>query len=45
MRLHDLEGLAHGEVAARLDLSVLMSRRHLSDGANACARSSAITLP
>jgi RNA polymerase sigma-70 factor (ECF subfamily) len=29
--LHDLEGLAHGEVAARLDLSVLMSRRHLSD--------------
>lgn len=29
--LHDLEGLAHGEVAARLDLSVTMSRRHLSD--------------
>lgn len=29
--LHDLEGLAHSEVAARLDFSVLMSRRHLSD--------------
>lgn len=29
--LHDLEGLPHDEVAARLDLSVLMSRRHLSD--------------
>ena len=29
--LHDLEGLAHGEVAGRLDISVLMSRRHLSD--------------
>lgn len=29
--LHDLEGLTHGDVASRLDLSVLMSRRHLSD--------------
>ena len=29
--LHDYEGLNHAEVAARLDLSELMSRRHLSD--------------
>ena len=29
--LHDLEGLRHAEIAAQLDLSVLMSRRHLSD--------------
>jgi RNA polymerase sigma-70 factor, ECF subfamily len=29
--LHDYEGWNHVEVAARLDLSELMSRRHLSD--------------
>jgi RNA polymerase sigma-70 factor (ECF subfamily) len=29
--LHDLEGWKHGEIATRLDLSELMSRRHLSD--------------
>jgi RNA polymerase sigma-70 factor (ECF subfamily) len=29
--LHDVEGLRHAEVAAALDLSVTMSRRHLSD--------------
>ena len=29
--LHDYEGWKHDEVAARLDLSVTMSRRHLSD--------------
>jgi RNA polymerase sigma-70 factor (ECF subfamily) len=29
--LHDLEGWTHNEIAARLDISVLMSRRHLSD--------------
>jgi len=30
--LHDLEAWRHGEIAVHLDLSVLMSRRHLSDG-------------
>ncbi len=30
--LHDLEGRDHGEIAAYLEVSVLMSRRHLSDG-------------
>lgn len=29
--LHDLEGWRHAEIASRLDLSVGMSRRHLSD--------------
>ncbi len=29
--LHDLEGLRHVDIAAQLDLTVLMSRRHLSD--------------
>jgi RNA polymerase sigma-70 factor (ECF subfamily) len=29
--LHDLEGWKHAEIAARLDLSTEMSRRHLSD--------------
>jgi RNA polymerase sigma-70 factor (ECF subfamily) len=29
--LHDLEGWKHAEIAARLDLSGMMSRRHLSD--------------
>lgn len=29
--LHDLEGWKHAEIATRLDLSVVMSRRHLSD--------------
>jgi RNA polymerase sigma-70 factor (ECF subfamily) len=29
--LHDHEGWPHAEVAARLDISELMSRRHLSD--------------
>jgi RNA polymerase sigma-70 factor, ECF subfamily len=29
--LHDLEGLSHGEIAVRLDMSEVMSRRHLSD--------------
>lgn len=29
--LHDLEGLRHAEIAAQLAISVLMSRRHLSD--------------
>ena len=29
--LHDLEGWTHGEIAARADISELMSRRHLSD--------------
>lgn len=29
--LHDLEGLTHHEVAVHLGISVLMSRRHLSD--------------
>jgi RNA polymerase sigma-70 factor (ECF subfamily) len=29
--LHDLEGLRHREIAARLGLSEVMSRRHLSD--------------
>ena len=29
--LHDLEGFSHAELAERLNLSVLMSRRHLSD--------------
>jgi RNA polymerase sigma-70 factor (ECF subfamily) len=29
--LHDYEGWKHADVAARLDLSELMSRRHLSD--------------
>ncbi|MBA3341306.1 MAG: RNA polymerase sigma factor [Gemmatimonadaceae bacterium] len=30
--LHDLEGWRHAEIAVHLDLSVSMSRRHLSDG-------------
>lgn len=30
--LHDLEGWRHAEIAAHLELTVLMSRRHLSDG-------------
>lgn len=30
--LHDLEGWKHAEIAARLGISELMSRRHLSDG-------------
>lgn len=30
--LHDLEGWAHAEIAMHLEVSVLMSRRHLSDG-------------
>ena len=29
--LHDLEGWPHADVAARLEMSELMSRRHLSD--------------
>jgi RNA polymerase sigma-70 factor, ECF subfamily len=29
--LHDLEGWKHAEIAERLDISELMSRRHLSD--------------
>jgi len=29
--LHDLEGWKHADIAARLDLSEVMSRRHLSD--------------
>jgi RNA polymerase sigma-70 factor (ECF subfamily) len=29
--LHDLEGLRHAEIAAQLEMSLLMSRRHLSD--------------
>jgi RNA polymerase sigma-70 factor (ECF subfamily) len=29
--LHDLEGWLHAEIAERLELSVAMSRRHLSD--------------
>ena len=29
--LHDLEGWKHAEIATRLDVSVVMSRRHLSD--------------
>ena len=29
--LHDLEGWSHAEIAARLGMSELMSRRHLSD--------------
>ncbi|HJR63636.1 MAG TPA: RNA polymerase sigma factor [Gemmatimonadaceae bacterium] len=29
--LHDLEGWTHAEIASRLDISELMSRRHLSD--------------
>jgi RNA polymerase sigma-70 factor (ECF subfamily) len=29
--LHDLEGLRHSEIAAQLEISTLMSRRHLSD--------------
>jgi RNA polymerase sigma-70 factor (ECF subfamily) len=29
--LHDLEGWRHAEIAERLDLSAMMSRRHLSD--------------
>ena len=29
--LHDFEGWPHDEIAARLGISVLMSRRHLSD--------------
>ena len=29
--LHDLEGWKHAEIAGRLDLSAVMSRRHLSD--------------
>lgn len=29
--LHDLEGWQHADVAARLDISEVMSRRHLSD--------------
>ena len=29
--LHDLEGWKHAEIAKRLDLSEVMSRRHLSD--------------
>lgn len=29
--LHDFEGWRHDEIAARLGISVLMSRRHLSD--------------
>jgi RNA polymerase sigma factor (sigma-70 family) len=29
--LHDLEGWKHDEIAARLELSSMMSRRHLSD--------------
>jgi RNA polymerase sigma-70 factor, ECF subfamily len=29
--LHDLEGWTHAEIAARLELSEVMSRRHLSD--------------
>jgi RNA polymerase sigma-70 factor (ECF subfamily) len=30
--LHDVEGWPHGAIAEMLDLSVQMSRRHLSDG-------------
>ena len=30
--LHDLEGWTHAEIANRLGMSELMSRRHLSDG-------------
>jgi RNA polymerase sigma-70 factor, ECF subfamily len=30
--LHDVEGLLHAEIAEHLSMSVLMSRRHLSDG-------------
>jgi RNA polymerase sigma-70 factor, ECF subfamily len=30
--MHDLEGWRHAEIAAQLDVSILMSRRHLSDG-------------
>ncbi len=30
--LHDLEGRNHADIAAHLEMSVLMSRRHLSDG-------------
>jgi RNA polymerase sigma-70 factor, ECF subfamily len=33
--LHDLEGLRHAEVADRLGISELMSRRHLSDARRA----------
>jgi RNA polymerase sigma-70 factor (ECF subfamily) len=29
--LHDLEGWTHAEIAARLEISELMSRRHVSD--------------
>ncbi|MEA2761115.1 MAG: hypothetical protein QOD47_399 [Gemmatimonadaceae bacterium] len=29
--LHDLEGWRHAEIASRMNLSLLMSRRHLSD--------------
>ena len=29
--MHDLEGWKHGEIAARMDVSEAMSRRHLSD--------------
>jgi RNA polymerase sigma-70 factor (ECF subfamily) len=29
--LHDLEGWTHAEIASRMDISELMSRRHLSD--------------
>lgn len=33
--LHDLEGLRHAEIAARLEISTVMSRRHLSDARKA----------
>lgn len=33
--LYDLEGWSHAEVAELLDISVLMSRRHVSDGRRA----------
>ena len=33
--LHDLQGMPHGEIAAQLAISELMSRRHLSDARRA----------
>ena len=33
--LHDLDGLRHAEIAVRLELTILMSRRHLSDARKA----------
>lgn len=36
--LYDLEGWAHAEVAELLGISVLMSRRHVSDGRRALRR-------